>query len=78
MSPFIEKNGNANANDATNTLPRKLQQCETDWKTHTKENPLKIGVPGRTSFENSVKFEHGVNQMRTSTPVSAFNFSLSC
>ena len=60
MSPFIEKYGNANANDATNTLPRKLQQCEKDWKTHTKENPLKIGVPGRTSFENFVKVEHRV------------------
>ena len=32
ISPLIEKNGNAIANDATNTLPRKLQQCEKDWK----------------------------------------------
>lgn len=72
MSPLIEKN--ANANDATNTLPRKLQQCEKDWKNPTRENPLKIGVQSRTSFENFVKVEHGVTPNENNYTGFCFQF----
>ncbi|XP_050287178.1 glutamate receptor 2.9-like [Quercus robur] len=62
MSPFKEKieekNGSGDFNDNTNTLvgpviwPGNLKETPKGWKMPTTAKRLKIGVPGRTTFEN--------------------------
>uniref|UniRef100_A0A2N9G3T9 Receptor ligand binding region domain-containing protein n=1 Tax=Fagus sylvatica TaxID=28930 RepID=A0A2N9G3T9_FAGSY len=68
MSPLKEKieekNGSRNFNDTTNALvgpiiwPGNLRQTPKGWEMPTQAKPLKIGVPGRTTFEKFVKRQH--------------------
>ncbi|KAM3748285.1 hypothetical protein ACB098_05G096700 [Castanea mollissima] len=63
MSPFKEKNGSADFNYTTNTLvgpviwPGNLKEAPKGWEMPTAAKPLKIGVPGRTTFDKFVKVD---------------------
>ena len=71
MSPLKEKieekNGRRNFNDTTNALvgpiiwPGNLRQTPKGWEMPTQAKPLKIGVPGRTTFERFVKVNTNQN-----------------
>ncbi|GMY37616.1 glutamate receptor 2.9-like [Fagus crenata] len=71
MSPLKEKieekNGSRNFNDTTNALvgpiiwPGNLRQTPKGWEMPTQAKPLKIGVPGRTTFERFVKVNTNQN-----------------
>uniref|UniRef100_A0A2N9J0C8 Glutamate receptor n=1 Tax=Fagus sylvatica TaxID=28930 RepID=A0A2N9J0C8_FAGSY len=72
MSPLKEKieekNGSRNFNDTTNALvgpiiwPGNLRQTPKGWEMPTQAKPLKIGVPGRTTFERFVKVNTNQNR----------------
>ncbi|XP_075667605.1 glutamate receptor 2.9-like [Castanea sativa] len=67
MSPFKEKNGSADFNYTTNTLvgpviwPGNLKEAPKGWEMPTAAKPLKIGVPGRTTFDKFVKVDTNEN-----------------
>ena len=56
-----EKYGSGDFNDTTNTLvgpvvwPGNLKETPKGWEMPTTAKPLKIGVPGRTTFDKFVK-----------------------
>lgn len=62
-----ERNGSGNVTDTTNTLvgpviwPGNLNQTPKGWEMPTAAKPLKIGVPGRTTFDKFVKVEPNEN-----------------
>ncbi|XP_059436736.1 glutamate receptor 2.1-like [Corylus avellana] len=61
-----EKNGSENVFNTLKTLdgrqviwPGHLNRIPKGWEMPTNAKPLKIGVPGRTTFEKFVKVEYG-------------------
>ncbi|KAK7252107.1 hypothetical protein RIF29_35831 [Crotalaria pallida] len=59
----VEGNASRNTGSLSGTIfwPGKWSGVPKGWNMPTKQNPMKIAVPGRTSFSKFVKVEYGEN-----------------
>ncbi|XP_041028023.1 glutamate receptor 2.7-like [Juglans microcarpa x Juglans regia] len=58
MSPFLNDTANSNLSGPV-IWPGNLKRTPKGWDMPTDAKPLKIGVPGRTTFEKFVKVDYG-------------------